>query len=146
MNKNISEMSIYELDDVARLIEERRRQIFAEAITQKGLNATSVIRGEPWEYILVYSPVHELPNVWANLDESRRLLDTLANLEPAEAYRRWYPKVSEKYPSEPYTKTDAIRDTKEARQRLAEDLASGKIDSHQYSDIYPTTSFMDLAE
>lgn len=143
--KPISEMNRFEIDDLEKEIRARKMQLMAEAVTARGIHATSIIHGHPSEYILVYSPnLGEFSNAWATVDECRRLLDTLANLPPAEAYRRWYPKVEDKYPSSPYTHADAIRDTREARKALTEDYASGKISGRDYAELHATTNFMDL--
>jgi hypothetical protein len=143
--KNISEMNRYELDILEEQIHNQRNALMAAELTAAGVQATSVIQGEPWEYVLVYSSVPEMQNAWATLDECRRLLDTVANLEPDEAYRRWYPKVSIKYQGEPYNKQQAAADTKAARADLARRYQAGEIDG-QLADLYKSTSFMDLTE
>lgn len=142
--KPISEMNKYELSEIEQQIAARKLQIFADEINASGKLHARIIEGI--EYVLVYSPLNlnEYQNVWASSDECRHLMDFLANLPGDEAYRRWYPTVSEKFPTQPYTKQDAIRDTVEARRQLAADYESGKIDGRDYADAYRSTSFMDL--
>ena len=141
--KTISEMNRYELDGLEEQIAHRRLELSADEIKHAGLDAALV---DTIEYVLVYSPVDGLENAWATPEECRRLLDTLANLPPAEAYRRWFLKVVDKFHRKPYTQDDAARDTRDARKRLEQQYAAGEIDGKQFSELYKTTSFMDLAE
>lgn len=82
--------------------------------------------------------------VWATLRECRSLLDSLRDLPIADAYARWQVKIEPFDPT--YTREQAIADTHASRDKLKQQLDSGKIDAQMYRDIYPTTSFMDLAE
>lgn len=142
--KEISEMNRYELDEIEYQIAHRKLEIYAESVKASGL-PTRIIEGI--EYVLVYSPdISENLNVWADAKECKHLLSFVANLEPAEAFRRWVSHVTEKFPSKPYTQQDAIRDTKEARIQLKQDYADGKIDGRDYADLYRSTSFMDLVK
>jgi hypothetical protein len=151
--KPIAEMHPVELDELEQQIHYRRLAIMAQAIEARGLHAKSVIviAGEPQQFedVLVYAPggsAHS--NAWANLAECQRLLDTLANLAPAQAYERWYAKVADPSKSgrNGYTRQDAIRDTIAARAALERRLDAGEIDSRQYAELYSSTSFMDLAK
>jgi hypothetical protein len=94
-------------------------------------------------YILVRVPGQPLP-VEATIGECKRLIDTLRNLPVDEALQRWATKV-ESVEVVPYTEDNARRDTREARAELHRDMAAGKIPADMYSDLYRTTSFMDLA-
>ena len=94
--------------------------------------------------ILVCDPTGNLPGEWATLDECRRLLDTVANLSPAEAFARWRTKVE---PLEPisYTSADAVRDTRAAREALRQRASETHMSAQDYALECSMTSFMDLA-
>lgn len=89
-------------------------------------------------YVLVYSPEEaDLPNEWATVEECRRLLDTLANLEPAEAFRRWRERI------EPwdatYTEYDAKRDMRAEQAALRQQYEAGQLDGEMFRIAYGQT-------
>lgn len=141
--KPVLEMTHHELDDLEKQIEHRRIQIAASEVEKAGLH-TRLLDGI--EYVLVYSPIEEFLNVFATPQECRHLMDFLANLAPEEAYRRWHTTVTDKFPAAPYTRSDAIRDTRQERAEIDAQLERGEIDSREHAEFYRTSSFMDLVE
>jgi hypothetical protein len=142
----VRNLSLVQLEELETAIQYRRMELMVAELTRRDVPAFVERTGVRFPFILVYSPDAALPNAWATVAECRRLLDTVANLPLADAYRRWYPKVSNKLGDSAYTEADARRDTRAAREQLAADYAAGKIDGQGLADLYRTTSFMDLAE
>jgi hypothetical protein len=133
------------LDDLSAAILARHNAIMAARLRAAGFPSLSTFNGHVMPYVLVSSPEFGSHlNIWATLAECRRLLDTVHNLPPAEAFTRWASRV-EPLADEPYTRADAARDTQEARAALKADYAAGKITTDEYGDLHGGTSFMDLA-
>jgi hypothetical protein len=140
----LSEQDLDFLQDAIRI---RRHLIMAARLAACGLqtrlNADRVEDTYWFDYIMVYDPTGDGPAVFADLDECRRLLDTVANLLPADAFARWQKKVKP-MEEEEYTEQDARRDTRAARQQLRDRLADNSISSREFADHYRSTSFTDL--
>lgn len=139
----VSAMDRDELDDLQAAIHARRQALLVARLTTAGFSATAKVGGHLMPFVLVTAP-DGLASVWATADECQRLLDTVHNLPPAAAFARWASRV-EPLEVEPYTRADAIRDTRAARQALRADFAAGKITTDEYVDLQHGTSFMDLA-
>lgn len=132
--------------DLDRIIEEvlfRRLEDAAVALRAAGFSVLTETRGITFRCACVYPPDGNGPGEWATPAEMRRLLDTVHNLPPAEAFHRWAAKI-EPLETEEYTRADAVRDTREARQRLRADLDAGRVDKITVED-WQAASFMDLA-
>lgn len=145
---DMREQELHEVEDAIRI---RRNALMVEKLKRAGIDARAEFMpsgaDEPWypSYILIYNSDGSLPAVWANLDECKRLLDTVQNLPLNEAFERWLPKVSEEE-TEMYTHADAIRDTKEARAQLQRDFEAGKFDGADHALLMKYASFMDLVK
>ena len=89
----VKEMSRYDLQDLEMAIHVRLVQIAADALEKAGFPCRTRVNHEAFRYVLVYPPDGSIPAVWASLDECQRLLDTVRNMSPQEAYTRWVEKV-----------------------------------------------------
>jgi len=132
--KAISEMNWYELDAVENEIFNRRLAVRAAQIQARGLS-TNVIDG--YDFVIVYSPVDDLLNGIANLEECLVLLDTLREMAPVDAFRRWYPKVSDKTNA---FVLDKEPDEKRIQRQALKNAYDGlEIDGRQYAELYRST-------
>jgi hypothetical protein len=141
MNLNPSAVSIvegiglYQLEDLEQAIHARKNELMASALISSGIPARWMTDagGEKnvFGLICVYDPSGELPGEWATLDECKKLLNTVANLKPDLAFRRWREKI-EALTEEPYTHADAIRDIKNERAELEKKYNDGRIDHETY--------------
>lgn len=149
----VNALGRHELDEMADALLSRRLELMAQDLTARGVIARHVSKfADPtkcpiyWSYILVYAPdgATTRENAWATLDECRRLLDTLANLPPARAYDRWFPKVEPE--DNTYTEADAQRDMRQERLQLRSQYAAGEIDGETFRVAYRATrDYADLA-
>ncbi len=137
----VNAMSRYELDDLEEAIYARRLELIAAELYARGIptrisTTFTGCDGTPetilFNMVCVYDPASELHGEWATVSECRRLLDTVANLKPAEAFRRWRTKI-EPLHEEPYTKSDAVRDTRAEREQLHRDYADGKMSGADFA-------------
>lgn len=133
-----------DIDAAEEMLELRRREIYANRLVAIGFECRTRYNNSAFPYILVYSPVSDIPNAWATVTEAKRLLDTVRNLPKDEAYRRWYAKIDTEIESLPYTEDMARRDTREYRNELKYQLFERKIDSKEYCELYGI-NLLDLA-
>jgi len=116
----VTEMNRYDLEDLEIAIQTRRIQIMAKTLENRGFRTRIEAHGQLFGYVMIYDPNEINPGEWASLNECQRLLDTVSNLPPMEAFARWKLKI-EPFEKTEYTKSDAIADMKreraEARQR-----------------------------
>lgn len=141
-----------DIDFLEGAIHVSKLERMARRLNAKGFNTRthSTDHGDGvhhFNYILVYDPAEKNPGEWATLNEAQRLLDTVANLEPVEAFQRWRDKI-ESVISEPYTEADARRDMAaeramaqtdyQARRGTVEDLAIAHIASRDFLDYVET--------
>lgn len=152
-------MHHYDLEDLEQAILFRKQQLMVKELSAHGIAAICEKTYGPspmWPdaepgtvrfgYILVYDPGSEgNENVWATAGECRRLIDTLANLPPAEAYARWVTKV-EPFEPEEYTRQDAERDMRRERAELKRQYESGEIGAEDYAIMWRgSRSYLDLS-
>jgi len=101
----------------------------AGRLEHAGFQTQTSYEDSRFNLILVYAPDScNLRNEFASLGEAQRLLDTVHNLPPAEAYARWLPKVAPLV-QEPYNEDIARQDAREARKRLQQQYQAGEIDA-----------------
>ncbi len=135
-------MTRYDLDDLVTAIYARRLELIAGELKSRGI-PTRISADAPvpcdggretmlFNLVMVYDPAGELPGEWATVEECRRLMDTVANLKPADAFRRWITKVEPVY-TPPYTEANARRDCRAEREQLERDYAAGKISGEDFS-------------
>ncbi len=147
----VENMSKYHLQDLEEAIAFRKREIMHARLSNAGI--PSIIKKEFDEaetyyfpYILVYDPNGEKEGTWATVDECQRLLDTVANLSPTDAYNRWLPKVVE-LEKEYYTLTDSHKDMEAERQKIKQQFSTGEIDSEYYAMAYKDTrDYLNIAK
>lgn len=127
-----------DLDFLADAIQIQQHKIMQRKLQRAGIGTKIKLEQENFtywfSYILVYNPNHG-DCIFANLAECQRLLDTVHNLPPVEAYVRWSKKVVP-IESPTYAYNDAIRDVREERLWLKQQYTQGEIDSQMYSEFY----------
>lgn len=129
----------YDLDGMQQAINALRVEQMVDELRRHGIAARCRFKipvaaggGEyQTNYVLIYAPegVDE-PNEWATVEECRRLLDTVANLEPDEAFRRWRERI-EPFDNT-YTRQDAERDMRAERVMLRQQYETGQLDGEMY--------------
>ena len=142
-----------ELDMLEDAIAVRRNQLMAARLESRGFRTRTTIGQDddeaPLRYVIVYDPgsADGLPAIWADAGECRRLLDFVANLEPAEAFRRWAPTVTPLAEPEPYTEAEARADIRRERQELRAQYQRGEIDGEAFREGYrEARSYTDYVE
>lgn len=129
----------YDLDYMQQAIEALRVEMMVDELRSRGIAARCRFNvplsggAETYQtnYVLVHAPDGvDLPGEWATVEECRRLLDTVANLEPAEAFRRWRERI-EPWDST-YTRQDAERDMQAERAMLRQQYEAGQLDGEMY--------------
>ena len=123
----VANLSPMDLDDLETAITGRRNEIMAEQIRRAGIPASAGNPQVSFRYVLVHDPAGQHPGVWADLAECRRLLDTVANLPPAEAFARWAKKVEPLQTPEPPSEAELKHQIRAERARLQERYQSGEI-------------------
>jgi len=135
----VKDLNEQDLDFLERAIHVMRLRHIAHRLNLAGFGTRLKIGEEYLRYILVHNPDPEHaapPAAWATLEESQRLLDTVANLPPTEAFRRWKDKI-EPLEREPYTKADALRDMRQERAEVHWAFQNGEIDSTKGGERCP---------
>jgi hypothetical protein len=146
----VKDMRSQDLDWLASSLLARRNEIMAARLEKRGLQTrTKAELGEHtiyFRYILVYDPTGESPAEWATLEEARILLDTVRELEPAEAFARWQPKVTP-LEREPYTRDEALRDMQAERAEAKRLYEAGELDAEMYQLFHSgARDYLDLVE
>lgn len=143
----------YDLDNIQEAIQALRVEQMVAELRSRGLGARCQFSVPPsnkteayqyqTNYVLVYAPAGtDLSNEWATVEECRRLLDTLANLEPTEAFRRWLDRI-EPFDST-YTRQDAERDMHTERAALRQQYQDGQLDGEIFRIAHgQAADFMD---
>jgi hypothetical protein len=143
----VEDLNRYQLDDLLDAIHVRRLHLMRAEMEQYGVRSSCDFRGTTTRYLLVYDPAPNSAEAeWANLEECRRLLDTLRNLPPAAAFARWRVKVAPLAKRE-YTRNDARRDILAERAELRRRYDANEIDGEMFNDMMKASgSYMDLVE
>lgn len=141
----VADMPAQDLDELETAIHARRLQLMAARLEANGFTARAGHGDTLFNAILAGLPA-QMPGVWATLAECRRLLDTVRNLPPAEAFARWRQKI-QPAAVEPYTEGQAKADVRRERAELHRRYAAGEIDGQQFAELYKDTrSYLDLVE
>lgn len=141
----VADMPAQDLDELETAIHARRLQLMAARLEANGFTARAGHGDTLFNAILAGLPA-QMPGVWATLAECRRLLDTVRNLPPAEAFARWRQKI-QPAAVEPYTEGQARADVRRERADLRRRYEAGEIDSGMYADLYKAArTYLDLAE
>lgn len=142
----ISQLHPSDWETLEDTLQARKLEHMAQRLRDAGFHASThrAVGGE-WFFfslISVSRPISHRGGAWFTLAEARQLLDTVANMEPYQAYARMERKLAPVEPDGPYTEDMARRDTREARERLAQ----RDVPATDFALEYQATSFMDLAE
>lgn len=141
----VADMPAQDLDELETAIHARRLQLMAARLEANGFTARAGHGDTLFNAILAGLPA-QMPGVWATLAECRRLLDTVRNLPPAEAFARWRQKI-QPAAVEPYTEGQARADVRRERAELRRRHEDGEIDSAMFADLYRAArSCLELAE
>lgn len=89
----VANMKSVELDILEEQIHIRRMELMAARLRAAGFGARTEGADHQFRYLCVYPSPEDVPGEWATLEECRRLLDTVANLPPKEAFARWRTKI-----------------------------------------------------
>lgn len=139
----VAELGEYQLRDLEDAICVRRLALMAARLERAGFSIRTGFGADdaPMTAILVYDPAssYGVPAEWATAAEARHLLDFAANLEPAEAFRRWRETVE---PVDGEGGGPSVRELNDKatlrreRQQAREDYANGKIDQAALRDAH----------
>lgn len=133
----VASLGSIDLDDLADAIHLRKIELMANELRGKGFAVRTEFRAtgdEParkLNYLLIDNP-GDGPNEYATLGEARRLLDTVANLSPAEAFNRWAERIEPWDQGRPYTRVEAIQDMRRERAELRQKYDAGEIDGEMF--------------
>lgn len=146
----VKELRSQDLDWLESALLARRNEIMAARLEKRGLQTRTKaeLSGHTiyFRYILVYDPAGGAPAEWATLEEARRLLDTVRELKPAEAFARWQPKVTP-LEHEPYTRDEALRDMQAERAEAKRLYEAGELDAEMYQIFHAgARDYLDLVE
>lgn len=143
----VADLNDYDLDALADAVHVRRLQIMADRLRDAGLGArTGGINDQQFRYICVYSPDETQMGEWATLEECRRLLDTVANLSPDEAFARWRSRI-EPLAERTYTRAEAIADMRRERAEAQRQYQEGKIDADDLRLLWASArDYLDYAD
>lgn len=129
-----NDMTRWEVEELEKAILHRRLFLMVEQLKARGFQSTvrhlpgeadDTVNTQLFNMVLISPPAgaESEAGEWADLAQCRRLIDTRANLPPAEAFDRWAQGLAL---PDPYTKWDAERDRRaeiaDARRRYQEGI------------------------
>lgn len=143
LGEQIGQMNRYQLDELIEAARIAMMEHFCRDLRQRGIEATTQRPDYRLRYAVVYAPddgdLSVPPSMFADEGELRHLLDFVANLEPAEAYRRWAPTVrlpaADTFWRHGQWRTEGRirRELEQARKELAEAQVAG--DASRIDDL-----------
>jgi len=139
----VSEWRDADIQNASASLEQEMRNRMASCLENAGIPAfaTCEVVGHTVMFSLVcVQPPDDADGEWpddvepvyATVEECQRLLDTVRNLHPVEAYRRWFDKL-EVWPALPYTDAQRQQDYRDERERLDRELHDGSITAEDYA-------------
>ena len=137
----VASLDAIDLDDLADAIHIRRIELMAKELRSRGFAVRTEFRAvgnePPWKlnYLLIDNP-GDGPNEYATLEEARRLLDTVTNLPPAEAFKRWAERIEPWDQGRPYTRAEAFQDMRRERAELRQKYDAGEIDGEMFKIMW----------
>jgi hypothetical protein len=149
-----ADMTRWEIEELEKAIKLRQLHMAITELASRGFSARVVTTpGEEndqytqiFDMVLIAPPTNAESELgeWADLHQCRRLIDTAANLPPAEAFDRW---VQGLPLPEPYTRWDADRDRRaellDARRRYQEGVDNSE--DHRLA-VHAANDYLDMIE